>query len=286
MLAILAVALASAPAYSVASTQKVGKFIEIAKQAKAIADQLRALAQSRGFDTQQVDALIQQGQSLLSEAIAANSAGNSELAVSRAREAQTTLRDAIALLSVPSLVMEGAEEARGILVAVQRAKERIGDVRSALAAYQNSPSFDQQSAQNIASVNSNLTSAERSLTDAENALKTSSPDVSSAAQSLAQAEKSIGRAFAAMPKIEFRTNAWRIPGFITAMERLIEKIDSQVIEAGKGVNVQDLQAKIRELVNSAKKKAVMGDIREALALIKEARGLLLSIEKALEARRR
>ena len=290
LLAILVAALVSVPAFSIASPSKTEKFIEIAKQAKAIADQLRAFAQSRGIDTPQVGALIEQGQTLLNEAIAANSSGNSELAVSKAREAQVTLRDAIALLSAPSFVTEGAEEAKGLLVAAQRARVRIAELRLALATYQSQVSVDQQSAQNIAWVNANLTSAEGSLTQVENALGASSPNVSSAAQSLAQAQKTIRLAFAAMSRIEFQPNAWRIPGFITAMERLIEKIDSQLkVEAGRGVNVQDLQAKIvniREHVKSAKGKAANGDIQDALALIKEARGLLLSIEKALEARRR
>ncbi len=282
LLAILAAALVVFPAYS-APTQKAEKFIEIAQQAKGIAEQLRAIAQSRGLDTQQADTLILQGNNLLGEARTAQSAGNSELAFSRARQAQSAFRDAIALLSAPSVVMEEAEEARGLLVAAERARERIADLRLALTTYQTQISVDQQSVENFALVNSNLTSAEESLTDVENALKTSPPNISSAAQSLGEAQRSIRLAFAAMPRIESQTNAWRIPGFITAMENLIQNIDAQV----KATGTQDLQARmqtVRALVDSAKEKAAQGDLQGALALVKDARTILHSIEKDLRGR--
>lgn len=289
LLAILAAAFVVIPAYS-APGQKAEKFIEIAERAEGIAEQLRSLAQSQGLETEEAENLILQGNNLLREAKAANTAGNSELAFNRAREAQSALRDAITLLSAPPVTMEEAEQAGGLLVAAQRARERIAELRAALTTYQAQVLVDQQSAENIGWVNANLTSAEASLTQVENALTSSPPDVSSAAHSLGEAGRVLGQAFKAMPRIEFRTNSWRIPGFITSMEQLIGKIDAQLRDAANnGVDVQDLQIKmasVRGLVNSAKGKAAQDDIQAALALIKEARSILHSIERDLGARGR
>ena len=170
LLAILAAAFIVAPAYSVPPAQKAARFIEIADQAKAIAEQVRSLAQLRGIDTQQANLLIDQGENSLAEAKSAHAAGNSKLAIDRAREAQASFRAAIALMTAPSLALEGADEAAGLLVAAMRARERIAELRSALTAYQTQVSVDQQSEEAIASVNGTLASAEASLAHVENAL--------------------------------------------------------------------------------------------------------------------
>lgn len=289
LLAILAAALALAPAYSSTPTQTAENFIQIADRAQAITSQVRLLAQSQGLDTEQVAALIQQGTNLLNDARTSNSQGNYQLALAKAREAQAAFRDALELLNVSSLTgASGADEAAGILVAAERAKLRIAELRRVIETYQNLVPANQQSAVNVEWANANLTTAESSLTNVENLLKASSPDVSSAAQALSQAEKGIGLALKAMHHP--RASTWRIPGFIVKMEKLVENTDALLRSAAaRGVNVQDLQAKIaniRELVSLAKVKVTSGNTREGLELINEARALLHSIERDLAARAR
>ncbi len=289
LLAILAAALALAPAYSSTPTQSSENSIQIAERAQAIAEQLRLLAQSKGLDTQQLAALIQQGTNLLNDARTSNSQGNYLLALTKAREAQAAFRDSLESFSASSIAgSSGADQAAGILVAVERARLRIGELRAAIATYQNLVPANQQSAVNVEWANANLTTAESNLKSVENLLKGSSPDVSSAALALAQAEKSIALALKAMH--DPRASTWRIPGFVIMIEKLVEKTDGLLkAAAARGVHVQDLQAKIlniRELVSLAKGKVTSGNIREGLELISQARALLRSIERDLAARAR
>ena len=276
------------PSYATGANQSQAQaLIQVAQNAKSVAERLLLQAQAGGLDTAGASSLINEGEVLLQEAQAAYTQNEYATAIAKATEAQRKFKEAIVSLTVSSSTEEledsANEKARGILVAIKRARERLSRLRGILASVQ-ATSNDQA----IITIRNLLADAEVALNQAEAMIKSNPPNAADAARSLAQGEGDLGRATAELKQLAHKANGKRGEGILKGLENQVRALQKQIEKAAaKGVQVDDLKAQLNQvqgLIDSARQKFASGDVAGATADIQEAKQLIHAIRQALAAR--
>jgi len=274
------------PSYATGANQSQAQaLIQVAQNAKSVAERLLLQAQAGGLDTAGASSLINEGEVLLQEAQAAYTQNEYATAIAKATEAQRKFKEAIVSLTVSTEKSEDSanEKARGILVAIKRARERLSRLRDILASVQ-ATSNDQA----IITIRNLLADAEVALNQAEAMIKSNPPNAADAARSLAQGEGDLGRATAELKQLAHKANGKRGEGILKGLENQVRALQKQIEKAAaKGVQVDDLKAQLNQvqgLIDSARQKFASGDVASATADIQEAKQLIHAIRQALAAR--
>ncbi|MGQ9543840.1 MAG: hypothetical protein ACUVTM_07145 [Candidatus Bathyarchaeia archaeon] len=241
-------------------------FIEIAEKAKSIAVELIERARASGEDTASREALVNEGDTLLSKAKEAYGKEEYDSAAADARLAQSKYRDALKGLGP---LMEGNVKER-LTEAIQRARARIIRVREAI-----SSSTEVREALREEALKK-LDQTEQMLSEAESILRSGVQNVSEAARKLAQAEKTLSEAFTILRKVSQGPNKHRVEVHLRKLEQEIlrlkvgvERLERRGVKAELLSELRNLLEMAEDLVRSAKVKVDSGDLAGALADMKE-----------------
>jgi hypothetical protein len=274
------------PAYAdVANQSQAQAFIQVAQNAQAVAERLLA-AQPQGSETAGASAPISDGKTLLQEAQASYTQGDYATGILKATEAQEKFKQAIVSLTSANSGQQPQsdekEKGLGILVAIQRARERLDRIRSILASIQTSEN------QAIVTISNLLSDAEAALDKAEATIKSNPLNAQDAAEYLAQAEGDLGRAMGDLKQLAHAANAGRGEGILKGLENQVRVLGDQIDRAArKGAKVDDLKAQLNQvqsLIDAAHQKFASDDVAGAVAIIQQARQLIQVIRQALAAR--
>jgi len=276
------------PAYAEEANQTQAQaLIQLAQKAQAIAERFLQQALAQDLETPSASALINDGKRLLQEAQAAYSQNEYATAIAKATEAQSKFKEALISLTAANSTQQpetsANEKARGILVAIQRARERLGRLNDILTSTQGA-SNDQA----IITIRNLLTDAEAALDQAEVVIRSNPPNAADAARFLAQAEGDLGRATAELKQFAHAANGKRGEGILKGLENQIRALQKQIDKAAaKGVQVDDVKAQLNQvqgLIDAARQKFASGDVAGATADIQQAKQLIHAIRQALAAR--
>lgn len=269
------------PGYAdVANQSQAQAFIQVAQNAQAVAERLLA-AQPQGSETVGASALISDGRALLQEAQASYMQGDYATAISKATQAQEKFKQTIVSLTSANSG-QSDEKGLGILVAIQRARERLDQIRSILTSIQTSDT------QALATIRNLLSDAETALDKSEAIIKSNPLNSQDAARFLAQAEGDLGRAMGDLKQLAHAANAGRGEGILKGLENQVRVLGDQIDRAAKkGVNVDDLKTQLNQvqsLIDAARQKFASGDVAGAVAIVQQARQLIQDIRQALASR--
>jgi len=274
------------PAYAdVANQSQAQALIQVAQNAQAVAERLLA-AQPQGSETAGASTLISDGKTLLQEAQASYTQGDYATAILKATQAQEKFKQAIVSLtsanSGQQRQSDEKEKGLGILVAIQRARERLDRIKSILASIQTSDT------QALATIRNLLSDAETALDKAEAIIKSTPLKAQDAAKYLAQAEGDLGRAMGDLKQLAHAANARRGEGILKGLDNQVRVLEDQIDRAAKkGAKVDDLKTQLNQvqsLIDAARQKFASGDVAGAVAIIQQARQLIQVIRQALAAR--
>lgn len=178
------------------------------------------------------------------------------------------------------------EEAQGLLVAIDRAYERIERIKDANETYLNVLEKEWDDTIN-GWILSNLTAAEENLAKAAAAVEI--PDLEWATANLTMANQHISDAFTALKKMAEWTSAWRIESFLRGIENSVERTRGMLGQAmEQDIDVDDLLDMVdsaEQEIAYARSERAKKNNRAAIEHIKITRETLRDVHHRLVGRR-
>lgn len=279
------VALSLVPISASYADKQDDKFEQIALHAKQKVDELGAL-----IGETWPDYLDEEG---FEEIKTAYEAAEYQLGEENYKDAMKAYTDVFKMLNIYAeehgVTLESSveEEAQGLLVAIDRAYERIERIKDANETYFNVLEKDWNETIN-GWILSNLTAAEENLANATAAVKV--PNVEWATANLTMANQHISDAFIALKKLAEWTSSWRIESFLMGIKNSVERTRGMLGQAKEqDVDVDDLlvQLNAAELeIAKARSERAKKNNRAAIEHIKIIRETLKNVHHDLAQRRK